>query len=240
MTETQAGVIFVELATLNELTAAMLVANSALAPTALGAVVAWALFTPDDGEIDKAIQGWDAIGTKMDGLSGDSDGLKAALKPLDDAWVSDDMTSVRGQFDSFIANYLQEIKQTKDAADMNAAALRHIKQDLDRLQTVAFFTAAGSLAVLIALTAAELFPPDAAWAEPLKQLEGLFVSGTTVGIVAAVAAVAGAPWQSVLGYISQGGDLFAKKKDNLHGPGTDFKDIQIRWDPAGTAYPPRQ
>ena len=195
-------------------------ASSALAPTAIGATVAWALFTPDDDAVHKAIGGWGATSTQLGAV-----GLDDALKPLDEGWTEGDALQA---FNNWKTRFLTEIEQAKGAADKNKEALEKVLEAIEQVQTDFFIFAALSLAAIIAYTVLEKVPYIGPIAAVLKQLQGALVAVGAVGAVGAIVWIL----QEFVGPLKElwaGRKGFAELEVNAGG-GNTFKDIQITWD----------
>src|SRR5437868_6519956 len=114
-------------------------ASATLAPTALGATALWAMFTPDDQALSKAVGGWKAVAEQIAGVTGPT--WEGIGKSLDTNWEGDS----KNAFDTWADIFKAEVEQTKAAAAKNQEALEGIIKQIHHLQNAMFLFAIGSL-----------------------------------------------------------------------------------------------
>ncbi|MEU3457811.1 WXG100 family type VII secretion target [Micromonospora sp. NPDC006766] len=199
-------------------------ACGALSPTALIAVAAWALWTPDDAELSRVQNGWEAASGAVQAAI---DQLDAALRPLNGAWEADD----RRAFDVWLASFKTELGQTRDDLKAMSEAIKTAHDNINDAQFKFFVFATICLAMIIAYSVFDA-TPFAPVAEALKVIQSIMLNisaSTTVAWIgqAAVFAVAA----SVIGKDTINPDI-PTLTNNADGHGTGLQDIKIDWDNA--------
>jgi hypothetical protein len=189
-----------------------------LAPAALTAMGAWALWTPDDQGLTHVQNGWEAASGAVQAVM---DQLDAALGPFDGAWDTDD----RRAFDVWLGNFKTELGQTRDDLKSMAGTIKNLHEQLNDAQLKLFAFALVCLAMIIFYAAlqATLAAPVA---DVLKNIQalilGISAAGTAIeiGVLAAVLHTGSKTiWPDIPG---------ATK--NANGQGAGLQDIKIDWD----------
>jgi hypothetical protein len=220
--EGEASIVGTELLLLPEYIgiAMALGASSALAPTALVAVAAWALVTPDDSALQKASGGWESAATQLGAIDMDT-----AIKPLDDGgWESEN----RAAFDNWIKRFKSEMSLSEKYCTTNSGALDAARRDIDKLQTTFFFIAAATLAMIIAFQACVAIPVVGAFFEVGIQVLGVTLSAETCTVVGSVVAVLGMAFGPLADMFTGSDSSFASLKV-MAGGGKSFSDISVTW-----------
>lgn len=197
-------------------------ASKALAPTAIMSTILWALFTPMDGEISKAIFGWNAAKTNLDGVTTGT--WENIAKSLDKNWEGDSKSA----YDTWADIFKKEVEQTAAAAEKNSQALTELVQQIHFIQNAMFGFALISLAAIIIFSIGENTPFVGPAFRVAKLIQGAVLSAGTAASVTAVLGVAGIAIGPLQEIASAAGLNFAKLEVNLGG-GTSFKDINIDW-----------
>ncbi|MFA1550833.1 hypothetical protein [Actinomadura chokoriensis] len=198
-------------------------ASSALAPTAIASIALWAMFTPDDPALSKAVGGWQAVGEQISGVTGGT--WEGIGKSLDKNWEGDSKSA----FDSWAEIFQAEVEQTKAAAEQNKTALEEIIKSLHNLQNSMFIFAMGCLIAIIAFAVGEKMPYVGPIFAVLKQIQGLILSGGTATTIAAVIGVVVAGLGPLREMFDVVGSNFATLAVNKGGGGTSFKEVNINW-----------
>ena len=198
-------------------------ASSALAPTAIASVALWAMFTPDDPGLSKAVGGWESVAQQIAGVTGGT--WDNIMESLGKNWEGDS----KNAFDSWAEIFKAEVDQTKAAAEKNQQALQDTIKAIHNLQNSMFIFAMGCLVAIIAFAVGEKMPVVGPIFAVLKEIQGLILSGGTATVIAAVlGVVVGAlgPLRDMLDVV---GSNFATLAVNQGGGGTSFKDVNINW-----------
>ncbi|KQY56665.1 MULTISPECIES: hypothetical protein [unclassified Nocardioides] len=165
------------------LTGATIVGCSALAPTALGAMTAWAVVQPDDAALSRAFSAWGSA--RMDSQMAKNE-LAAKLSGLNDAWPSSE--TAREAYDSWKLLYDSNLDLLIQSLQGVETTFDNVVDAIGTSEDLMFGIVVGTLALLITLTALELIPGASAVIQPIKQLAGL---GLTLGTIATVIGIGG-------------------------------------------------
>ena len=210
----------------NAAAAAALTSTGHLEPVARISSALWALFTPLDPDVNKAIDAWKAVKKNLDNL-----GVDTALQPLADGWKADGADNSKTRFDQWLhGKFNAEVTEVATGADKTAQALEQLLKDLHVLQ-VSFLTfALAALATIISAWIAEAFPPAAPACEMIKKTCALILNAGTATAVAAVAAVLAAVTGEIGKFWASLSNLFPNNEINAGG-GTTFKDVSrdLNW-----------
>ncbi|WP_242909081.1 hypothetical protein [Actinomadura terrae] len=198
-------------------------ASSALAPTAIVSTVLWAMFTPDDPTLSKAVGGWESVATQIAGVTGGT--WENISKSLDKNWEGDS----KNAYDTWAEVFKAEVDQTKAAAEKNKTALEEIIKQIHNLQNSMFIFAMGCLVAIIAFAVAENAPYIGPICRVLKEIQGLILSGGTGTVIAAVLAVVAGGLGPLRDMLDVLGANFATLAVNQGGGGTSFKEVNINW-----------
>lgn len=204
---------------------AILASASAMAPAAIIATVAWAAFSPMDGELNHATSLWGVVERNLGDFQ---DALTPGTNILNTAWPAGQPN--RTAFDNFMYQFNQEVDDAKAAATTNKGALDKLNSDLSQIQQSFLIEAIGVLVMMIASQALAVVPFVGPIFEALVQALGTGLAGVTTGTVGVIALAIATSGKQLLSLAGDASFAGAAPASDDHPP--SFQQVKISWDNA--------
>ncbi|MCO6008143.1 hypothetical protein NE236_24485 [Actinoallomurus purpureus] len=204
----------------------LLLAETALEPLCAVALGLWAMFSPSDVEVDKAIESWIQIERQLDAVQKSVDNVIGVNLTLakwgNDAQKGD---NARQRFDEFMKNsFSAELNESKERAKTTYTSLIDLKKEVNRVQAALFVSLSALSATLAAAWVAQFWPPMMAVAKAVKAVCASLIALSVAGAVAVIAGLLSGTSTTVQNLWFGTEERFPANRMNPDGS-VDFNDV---------------